>query len=179
MAVTNHSKHHFRRRIFITILTVIFVMGFTAYASHQLFRRFMWRAKQVEARVELSRIHKLELAYREKHLRYYGPGPDRAPILLTMRNFADYVDDQSCIQRNELGFTPKGKCMDFRYSFEITKAGTDNYTAIARELKSLPQNRRPAPICDQDFEDEWRIDEQGVASSVNDSVFNCTKVLFW
>ena len=130
----------------VGILTTLGVSRYNAYVA---------KARQAEAKVNLSHIASLQGIYRSQHLKYkalskVGAGTCAESVL-----------------NNELGFRPQG-CDKLRYGY-TSSGGTSGFTATAQS-QATPSDKKDLiyPGCEQS--DTWTIDQDLTLKNKDPSV---------
>ena len=140
----------------IGILTTLGVSRYNAYVA---------KARQAEAKVNLTHIASLQSIYRSQHLKY---------------NTLGKVGAGNCgntVLNNNLGFRPQG-CRDLRYGYECPSAkcgiSAKEFEAIAESEASTTAEKQVYPGCEES--DTWTINESLTLENASPTIIKkCTE----
>ena len=137
----------------IGILTTLGVSRYNAYVA---------KARQAEAKVNLTHIASLQGIYRSQHLEYN-----------TLAKVGGGGNCTTTALNNDLGFRPQG-CNKLRYWYEITTASKTEFKALAESLPT-PSNEEHLvyPGCNE--EDAWTIDQDLTLENSTPVIKKCSE----
>ena len=134
----------------IGILTTLGVSRYNAYVA---------KARQAEAKVNLSHIASLQGIYRSQHLKYKALGKVSAGAG-TCTNL-----------NNDLGFRPQG-CDKLRYGYTST-GGVSAFKATAESQATAVAKKQIYPGCEKS--DKWTIDHNLTLKNDDNVVKECSE----
>lgn len=140
----------------VELMVVVAIIGVLAALAVPRFQTFQAKARQSEAKGNLSHIYTLETSY-------YGDND-------TYVDFADIGKGATCGGTNVIGFSPQ-PCSKVRYLYKVTGSSTAVFTGEAHAAAA-----DIVPNCTgYAGEDKWQINETKLLASVAgaDAVQQC------
>lgn len=135
----------------IGILTTLGVSRYNAYVA---------KARQAEAKVNLSHIASLQGIYRSQHLKYK-----------TLSQVGAGNCDPNIHLNNGLGFRPQG-CDKLRYGYTST-GNVSGFKATAESPATTVANQQIYPSCEKS--DKWSIDQDLTLKNDEPVVKKCSE----
>lgn len=139
----------------VELMVVVAIIGVLSALAVPRFRVFQAKARQAEAKTNLSHIYTLQQAYH---------GDNDVYVNLSTTGFSG--SGTNCPD-NDLGFE-LNPCEKSRYGYQVADAATDVFTAEA--TSGSAGNNRVLPGCQAD---EWTIDHDKVLTAVTDVTRAC------
>ncbi|MBI2601508.1 MAG: prepilin-type N-terminal cleavage/methylation domain-containing protein [Deltaproteobacteria bacterium] len=134
----------------VELMVVVAIISVLAAIAIPRFQTFQAKARQAEAKMNLSHIFTLEESYQAENDQY-----------------TNLAEDAACGDSNELGFYISN-CAKARYHYSVTDASTVAFSGHAKSGEG-PANK-VTPGCQMDY---WTIDQDKVLRAVSDSVTRC------
>jgi len=139
----------------VELMVVVAIIGILAALAVPKFQTFQAKARQSEAKTNLSHIYTLEVSYH---------GENNTYLALTSIG----ATNNCVLGANTLGFTLTD-CTKVRYDYVTTAATISAFTAQATNVA----NRRINPACTATALDQWTINEAKTLTNVNDGAKGC------
>ena len=130
------------------LIVVLTLMGILTTLGVSRYNAYVAKARQAEAKVNLTHIASLQGIYRSQHLEYKA-------ITNVVGNAGGNC---TTALNNGLGFRPQG-CDKLRYGYSTTTATNKKFTAQAKSRTSPADGQEIYPGCNAtDKSDTWTMD---------------------
>lgn len=143
----------------VELMIVVAIIGILAGLAVPKFQMFQAKAKQSEAKNNLSHIYTLEQSY-------FGDQDTFVDFAAIGRTGAGPQECNHTTKTNVLGFKPQGACSKVRYGYSVTGASGAGFTGTAASYANLIVSG-----CDQS--DTWTIDQNKVLLPSTDATREC------
>ena len=143
----------------VELMVVVAIITILAGLAIPKFRNFQAKARQAEAKTNLSHIFTLQESFYADANAYFPIGDKGTGTKLAISATA-FDNPAACRTANSLGFYISD-CTRVRYLYEVENAGDNlnEFDAAATELGDTNDGtRRVFPDCTEDL-DQWVIDE--------------------
>ena len=140
----------------VELMVVVAIIGILSALAIPKLRVFQAKARQAEAKTNLSHIYTLEQSY-------FGDNDSYAKL--------DAVGNGKCgaeNEENDLGFN-LNPCKKSRYEYSVTLSG-DNTKFTARAISGSGSRNKVLPGCSPD---EWTMNEDKELKAVRDVTRRC------
>lgn len=146
----------------VELMIVVAIIGIIAALALPRFQNFQSKARQSEARFNLSSIYTLQVSYSGDNDTYSNFGclslGGGAHFTCTTRTSNAWSSWNACNTINDIGFRVTD-CRKVRYTY-VTGGDQIHFTATASEMDaSTFQTRRVFPGCTATY-DVWQIDDK-------------------
>jgi type IV pilus assembly protein PilA len=151
----------------VELMIVVAIIGILAGLAVPKFQMFQAKAKQSEAKNNLSHIYTLEMSYFGDNDAYATwanaigrIGPGNAP-----------ADCNHTTATNAIGFKPQGNCSKVRYGYTVSSTNmAENFTATAASQVNLVVSGCPSVV------DTWDINQNKEICSTPGNCRDATKL---
>ncbi|MBC62481.1 MAG: hypothetical protein CMP11_08485 [Zetaproteobacteria bacterium] len=154
------NKKNIKGFSLVELMVVIAIIGILSSLAIPRFRVFQAKARQTEAKTNLSYIYTLETSYQGDYDTY----ADMAP-----HGYQGGSCSNTC-EANELGFMLQPCSSKSRYCYEVNGAAATTFTATATSGDSDANTVNPG--CPADI---WTITEERILGATFDSVRSCNQ----
>jgi prepilin-type N-terminal cleavage/methylation domain-containing protein len=146
----------------VELMIVVAIIGIIATLAIPRFQNFQSKARQSEARFNLSNIYTLQVSYNGDNDTYSNFGcltsGGGGHFTCTERSSSPWSSWDGCNTTNDIGFRVTD-CRKVRYTYS-TAGSQSRFTATASEMDAnTPTSRRVFPGCTATY-DVWQIDDK-------------------
>ncbi len=142
----------------VELMIVVAIIGVLAALAVPRFQSFQAKARQSEAKNNLSHIYTLQQSY-------FGDNDKYSPVRAAGDTIGPGPTKANCEKENPIGFNPQ-PCAKVRYGYWATMTADDDFDARAKAPA-----KKIVPGCDA--QDEWSMNQTKDLAAVNDSVATC------